>query len=193
MAATQPKHYHTKVCFVLRSRRKFSLFDLFLRYQKMAKPKISRKLDKQEPTKKPPFVMAEPNDDAAAFGWDMSKLRYPSKDSTKTDVWPGRSIFEAAEAKELAEQYGFNIDFVNAKFVQVVLDNSADVRAAAEKCAAAKYSDESLAALRRAILHEFKETVIPQMQERFKKVAGLVADFYAARIAHLMTFGPQEN
>ena len=133
--------------------------------------------------------MDEPNDDAAAFGWSMDKLRYPSRDSTKTDIWPGRSIFEIEEARELAEQYGYNIDFVNAKFVQVVLDNSAAVRAAAEKCAANKYSDESLAAMRRVIIQEFKDVVVPAMTERFKKVAGLVADFYAARIAHLMTFG----
>lgn len=134
--------------------------------------------------------MAEPNDDVSAFGWSMDRLRYPSEDSTKTDVWPGRSIFEVAEAKALVEQYGFNIDFVNPKFVQVMLDNSIAVRAMADKCAADKYSEESRAALRRTIMTEFKDVVVPEMIARFKKISGLVADFYAARIAHVMTYGP---
>jgi hypothetical protein len=156
----------------------------------MAKSKLSRKIDKKEPAKKPPFNMAEPNDDVSAFGWSMDRLRYPSEDSTKTDVWPGRSIFEVAEAKALVEQYGFNIDFVNPKFVQVMLDNSIAVRAMADKCAADKYSEESRAALRRTIMTEFKDVVVPEMIARFKKISGLVADFYAARIAHVMTYGP---
>lgn len=156
----------------------------------MAKSKLSRKLERKEPTKKPPFNMREPNDDLAAFGWSMDRLRYPSPTSTKTDVWPGRSIFEVDEAKELYEQYGFNIDFVNPKFVQVVLDNSPKVRAAADACSAAKYSEESRGNLRRVIAAEFKDVVIPEILARFKKVSALVADYYAARLAHLLTFGP---
>lgn len=155
--------------------------------------KLKRTLDVKKPDKLPPFMMAEPNDDAAAFGWSLDKLRYPAEDSTKTDVWPGRCIFEIEEAKDLRDVYGFDINFVNAKFVQVLLDNSEKVRAAAEKCAAAKYSDESRAALKRVIMAEFKDTVLPEILERFKKVSGLVANFYAARIAHLMTYGPEED
>lgn len=173
--------------------RGFLLFVFFLRYQKMAKSKLSRKLDKKEPTKKAPFTMAEPNDDIGAFAWAMDRLRYASSDSKKGDVWPGRNIFEVAEAKTLVEQYGFNIDFVNAKFVQVMLDSSAAVRAAAEKCADENYSPESRASLRNAINKEFRDTIVPEMVSRFKKVSALVADFYAARIAHLLTFGPEQE
>lgn len=157
----------------------------------MAKSKISRTLDRKAPTKKPPFNMREPNDDLAAFGWSMDRLRHPSPTSTKTDVWPGKSIFEVAEAKELYEQYGFNIDFVNPKFIQVMLDNSVAVRAMADKCAADKYSEESREALRKAITTEFKDVILPEMLARFKKISALVADYYAARIAHLLTFGPE--
>jgi hypothetical protein len=74
-----------------------------------------------------------------------------------------------------------------------MLDNSEKVRAAAEKCAAAKYSEESRANLRRVIMAEFKDVILPEMLVRFKKVSGLVADFYAARLAHLMTYGPDED
>lgn len=133
--------------------------------------------------------MREPNDDLAAFGWSLDRLRYPSKTSTKTDVWPGRSIFEVAEAKELYEQYGFNIDFVNPKFVQVVLDNSPKVRAAADACAAAKYNEATRAHLRQVIDEEFKAKIIPEILSRFKKISPLVADYYAAKISHLLTFG----
>ena len=159
----------------------------------MGKSKLSRKLDKKEPVKKPPFNMQEPNDDISAFGWSMDRLRYPSSTSTKTDIWPGRSVFEVAEAKELYEQYGFNIDFVNPKFIQVMLDNSAAVRNAAQKCADNKYSIESRTALKTVINKEFRETIVPAMVERFKKVSALVADYYAARVAHLLTFGPEDE
>jgi hypothetical protein len=170
----------------------FLLFALFLSYWK-SMAKISRKLDKKTPSKLPPFNLPEPNDDMAAFGWSMDRLRYPAESSTKNDIWPGRSVFEIAEARQLVDQYGFNIDFVNPKFIQVMLDNSVAVRAMAEKCATAKYSEESRAALRKTIMQEFKDVIVPAMLERFKKVSGLVADFYAARIAHLMTYGPEDN
>lgn len=159
----------------------------------MAKAKVSRKLDKPAPTKKPPFNMPEPNDDLSAFGWSMDRLRYPSATSTKTDVWPGPSIFEIEEAKALYEQYGFNIEFVNPKFVQVMLDNSVAVRAAAEQCANKKYSPESRADLRAVINAEFRDKIAPAMIARFKKVSALVADYYAARIAHLLTFGAESE
>jgi len=174
---------------VLRGRGDFCYSYFSLDIRKMAKSKLSRKLDKKEPTKKAPFEMAEPNDDIGAFGWSMDRLRYPSNDSKKGDVWPGRGVFDVDEAKELYEQYGFNVEFINAKFVQVMLDNSAAVRAAAEKCAAEKYSPESRANLRNVINKEFRDTIVPAMVARFKKVSALVADFYAARIAHLLTFG----
>jgi hypothetical protein len=155
--------------------------------------KLSRKLDVKKPDKLPPFMMAEPNDDAAAFGWSLDRLRYPAESSTKDDVWPGTPIFQIEEEKELRAIYGFNIEFINPKFVQVMLDNSAKVRTAAEKCAAAKYSPESRAALRKIIMAEFKETIVPEMLVRFKKVAGMVADFYAARLAHLTTYGAEDD
>jgi hypothetical protein len=155
--------------------------------------KLKRTLDIKKPDKLPPFMMAEPNDDAGAFGWSLDKLRYPAPDSKKGDVWPGRPVFGVEEENELRDMYGFDIHFVNAKFVQIMLDNSEKVRAAAEKCAAAKYSEESRANLRRVIMAEFKDVVLPEILARFKKVSGLVADFYAARLAHLMTYGPEED
>lgn len=135
--------------------------------------------------------MAEPNDDVGAFGWSMDRLRYPSTDSKKGDVWPGRPVFGLEEANDLVKQYGFNIEFVNPKFVQVMLDSSPAVRIAAQQVATAKYSPESIAKLRAVINTEFRQRVIPEMVARFKKVSKLVAEFYAARIAHMQTFGDE--
>lgn len=118
----------------------------------------------------------------------MDRMRYPTKDSTATDVWPGRSIFEIEDAQKLVEQYGFNIDFINPKFVQVMLDSSTAVRNAAINCHDANYSPESRAKLRRVIVKEFETVIVPAITERFKKISNLVADFYAARLAHAITF-----
>lgn len=155
--------------------------------------KIKRTLDVKKPDKMPPFIMPEPNDDAAAFGWSLDRLRYPAPSSTKTDIWPGQPIFQIDEENELRDMYGFNIEFVNPKFLQVMLDNSEKIRTAAQRCADTKYSPESRDELRKVIVAEFRDVVVPEMLRRFKKVASLVADFYAARLAHLLTYGPEEN
>ena len=155
--------------------------------------KIKRKLDKQESKIKPPFNMAEPNDDLSAYGWSMDRLRYPSKDSVKGDVWPGRSVFDIDSDNALRETYGFNIEFLNAKYLQAMLDSSPKVMAACQKAAEAKYSEDAIADLRRTVLAEFRDLVIPDMAARFKKIAGMVGQFYAARMAHVATFGHEDT
>lgn len=156
-------------------------------------PKIKRKLDKKEPTIKPPFNMAEPNDDLHAFGWDMGRIRYPSNDSVKGDVWPGRNIFDIDTNNALREQYGFDINFLNGKYLQVLLDSSPKIMAACQKAAAEDYSEEAIANIRRVVLAEFRDRVIPDMAARFKKIAGMIGNFYAARMAHVQTFGAENE
>ena len=151
--------------------------------------KLKRKLDKKEPTIKPPFNMAEPNDDLHAFGWSMDRMRYPAKDSKPGDVWPGASVFGVPESDAVRDTYGHNVNFLNAPYLQFMLDQVPEIRTAAEKCSAAKYSPESIYALRKAILKACLTKVMPDMERRFKKISGLVADFYAARLAHIETFG----
>lgn len=159
----------------------------------MRKTKLKRTLDKKPETKRPKFVMAEPNDDIGAFGWDMSKLRYPSSDSKKGDVWPGRSIFDAADAKELGSAYGHNIEFICAKFVQTRLDRDAEVRKVAEAARTAKYSNDALDELAEAINKAFVKRVVPEMIQEFKAVSRMIAEFYAARLAHIDMFGFDED
>lgn len=155
--------------------------------------KLKRKLDKKEPTKKPPFNMAEPNDDLSAYGWALDRLRYPSKDSTKTDIWPGRSVFDIDTDSTLKDTYGFNIEFLNPKYLQVMLDSSPKVMAACQKAAEANYSEDAIANLRKVVLTEFRDLVLPDIMARFKKVGGMVGQFYAARMAHMQTFGDNDE
>jgi hypothetical protein len=157
----------------------------------MAKKKNT--LGLKPPTVKPPFNLPEPNDDLHAYGWSMDRLRYPSKDSTKTDIWPGRSVFDVDTENALRDTYGFNIEFMNPKYLQVMLDSSPKIMAACQKAAEAKYSEDSIADLRRVVLAEFRDLVLPDIATRFKKVAGMVGQFYAARMAHVQTFGEEND
>lgn len=155
--------------------------------------KIKRQLDKPKNTPKPAFNLAEPNDDLHAFGWSMDRMRYPAKDSKPGDVWPGASIFGVPEADAFRDTYGFNVSFLSAPYLQFMLDQVPEIRSAAEKCSEAKYSPESLAALRKAVATAFRTVVMPDMEARFKKISGLVAEFYAARLAHIEKFGFEED
>lgn len=157
----------------------------------MAKKKNT--LGLKPPTVKPPFNLPEPNDDLHAYGWSMDRLRYPSKDSTKTDIWPGRSVFDVDTDNALRDTYGFNIEFLNPKYLQAMLDSSPKIMAACQKAAEAKYSEDAIADLRRVVLAEFRDLVLPDIATRFKKVAGTVGQFYAARMAHVQTFGAADE
>lgn len=147
---------------------------------------------KEKEIPKPPFVMAEPNDDAAAFGWSMGNLRCPMPPDDDGEIWPGKPVFQIEEEPELRAAYGFDINFVNAKFVQVMLDGSEAVANATKRAARAGYTPESRAALKKVILREFETQVVPEITRRFKAVADYVADFYAARLAHIQTFGQDD-
>lgn len=151
---------------------------------------MARKEKKKQPEQpKPRYVMPDPNSDLAAFGWDMSRMRYPSKDSTKTDVWPGRNVFEIAGAEKLVDLYGFDIQFVCPKYVQFMLDQNQDIRAGAEKVKAAGYTQAALNEFAETAQKVFKTVVVPEMIRQFNGVSGEVARFYAARLAHIDKFG----
>lgn len=154
--------------------------------------KSKAKLDKQPPAPKPAFVLAEPNDDAAAFGWTLGKLRYLSEDEINGERWPGRGVFDLPCSYEVRQAYGHIIEFINPAFLQIQLDGSAEVRKAAEKARDEGYTKEAIAKFRRVIVRVFNEQVIPDVVKRFEHVAGLVAEFYCARLAHVDKFGHEE-
>lgn len=154
--------------------------------------KSKTKLDKPPAGPKPKFVMADPNDDAAAFGWSLGKLRYLSKEKIDGQTWPGAYVFSMPYNYEVRQMYGHNIDFINPPFLQIMLDNSQAVRTGAEQARAAGYTDESIDKLRKIIIKEFQTSVLPEIEKQFKKVAKLTAEFYCARLAHIDTFGYEE-
>ena len=137
--------------------------------------------------------MPEPNDDMAAYGWDLGKLRYPAADSAPNDIWPGRSMFEVAEAKELADTYGFDIQFVCPKFVQVLLDQEKEIMDGAQKARNAGYTKAALEEFADTVRSVFRLVVLPQIAERFNEVSQSVAGFYAARLAHITKFGSADD
>jgi len=150
------------------------------------------KLDKKEAAVKPPFVMAAPNDDAAAFGWSLGKLRYPSKDSKPGDIWPGAGMFDFPVPYEIKQVYGHSIDFVNPAFLQLLFDSNPAIRKGVERVRAAGYTPEAIAKYRKIVLAEFESAIIPEITRRFAEIAQHVAEFYCARLAHIDTFGVEE-
>ena len=152
-----------------------------------------RKLDKKPDLPKPAFVMDDPNDDAAAFGWSLGKLRYPGEKDESGGTWPGVYVFQVPTPYEVRQVYGHNLEFVNPNFVQLLLDAEPEVRAGAEKVRAAGYTPEALKKYSKTITKVFHEKVLPQIVERFEEVAGMVAEFYAARLAHIDKFGIDNN
>lgn len=158
----------------------------------MAKAKLKRSLPAHEPSIKPPFNLAAPNDDLHAFGWSMNRMRYPAKDSTPDDVWPGQSIFHVEEADEFKDTYGFGVEFVNAAYLQFMLDCAPNVRKAAVRCAKEKYSPDAIRNLQKNIFAAFRDNVVPDMTARLQKISRLLAEFYAARLAHIETFGSDD-
>lgn len=153
--------------------------------------KKQHKLDKRPQSPKPAFTMADPNDDAAAFGWSLGKLRYRGKpdENRPGEFWPGPYVFTVPTPIEVRQIYGHEIEFVNPAFVQMLLDAEPSVRAAAEKVRAAGYSPEALTKYRKTIMTAFNEKILPEIKQRFEMVAGLVAEFYAARLAYIDKFG----
>ena len=158
----------------------------------MARKSSKTKLDKKPAGPKPKFVMAEPNDDAAAFGWTLGKLRYMSDEKINGERWPGRGVFDVPYDYATRQIYGHIIEFVNPAFLQIHLDSSPAVRKGAEQARAAGYTKEAIDKLRKIILKVFQEEVLPKIEAQFKNAAGMVSEFYCALLAHIDMFGVEE-
>lgn len=156
---------------------------------------VKSKLDKpktKEP--RPAFVMKPPNDDAAAYGWCMGKLRYkdPDADPKEKDPWPGPYVFAVPTDLETRQVYGHNLDFISTGYVQLLLDSEPAIKTGAEKVKEAGYTREALDQFGKTVQKVFREKIVPDMITRFEEVAPLVAEFYAARLAHITKFGFEE-
>jgi hypothetical protein len=145
------------------------------------------KLDKVAPKPRPKFVMSAPNDDAAAYGWTLGKLRHPPQNPK--DALQGPLVFDVPTDYATRQVYGHNIEFICPAYIQLLLDAEPAVRAGAEKVKAAGYSPEALKEFSETIIDVFKKKILPDVVRRFEGAAGMVAQFYAARLAHIDKFG----
>lgn len=135
--------------------------------------------------------MAPPNDDADAYGWTLGKLRHPAA-GADDEGWPGLSMFDMPLPFEVRQLYGHNVEFVCPGFVQLLFDADPRIRAGALKVRAAKYSAASIKKYQKTVGVVFADVVMPEIKKRFEAVSARVAEFYAARLAHIDTFGVDE-
>ena len=94
----------------------------------MANIKKKNRLDKKVVTVKAPFTMADPNDDAEAYGWSLGKLRYQGKPDPADPGahWPGEHIFTIPTPLEVRQVYGHSIEFVCPAFVQLMFQQQSN-------------------------------------------------------------------
>lgn len=151
----------------------------------MAK-KLSRTLPEQPRKKRPKYVMPPPNDDIDAYGWELRQIRMPSADD-KTVA--SRPAFHVKQDIESIKAYGVDMQFACPKYVQQMLDASPSIDSAVQKAKAAGWTPEALKKVTDAVIKTFNEHVLVDIAQRFYAIAPMVADFYAARQAHIDLHG----
>lgn len=149
-------------------------------------------LEKKKPGKRPPYVMPAPNEDAEAYGWSLARLRQPVKDAATGAIEPGRTLFDVKRDLTQMLHYGMDANFVCPHYLQYMLDKIPEVKTGAEKAKAAGYSPEALDKFGKLIVKVFEEQILVDVVTRFYKAAPTVAQFYAAKRAHLDTFGDED-
>jgi hypothetical protein len=158
---------------------------------------MAKKHTLKDPTKKAPpkaaYIMPPPNDDAEAYNWELSRLRGPDPESeNKRDPDPGANLFRAPqETMQTMRRYGHDARFICPKYLQIMLDYSTEVRDATVKAAEARYTKEAIGKLQAAITEVFHEKILPDIIQNFERVAPVLAQFYAARMAHVKKFGKE--
>lgn len=150
---------------------------------------------KAPPKPKAAYTMPAPNSDIAEYGWFLKNIRHADlKSLDKKEPDAGKPIFTAPqETLKTMRVLGHEARFICPTYLQIILDTSPVVREAAMQAANSRYTKESLAQLEAAINRVFLEVVLPDIQQNFTAVAPMLAQFYAARIAHLKKFGVQKD
>lgn len=151
----------------------------------MAKKK-NKKLDPQEQPRVP-YKMPRPNDDQHAYGWDLRCVRRPVVEGAAIE--PGLPIFEIKQPYEVRLEYGMDIQFLDPKFVNLRLSQSAVVQKALNKVKEQNYAPESVVKLEQAIQAVFDDLMLDEIKKRFNNIVPMLAQFYAARQAYVNKYG----
>lgn len=156
---------------------------------------MAKKHTLKDPTKKAPpkaaYTMPAPNDDLSAYGWDLKNIRYPDpRSENKKDPDAGPHIFRAPqENAKTMHRYGHDAHFICPKYLQIILDSSPAVKDATVAAAEARYTQEAVARIQAAVDKVFEEVILPDIIKNFAAVSPMIAQFYAARLAHIKKFG----
>jgi hypothetical protein len=86
-----------------------------------------------------------------------------------------------------------DVQFIDTGFVQALLDAEPAIRKGAEKVKEARYTKEAVAKFGELINRVFQEKVVPEIIARFETASITVAEFYAARLAHITKFGVSDD
>lgn len=137
------------------------------------------------------YTMPAPNDDMLAYGWQLKNIRAADpKSSDKKDPDPGASIFRAPqETMQTMRRIGHDAQFICPKYLQIMLDAAPEVKDAAIAAADARYTQEAVRNIQTAIVNVFEKRVLPDIAKNFDEISLFLAQFYAARVAHIKKFG----
>jgi hypothetical protein len=143
----------------------------------------------------PAYVMPVPNDDIAAYGWDLRQIREPdAKSADKKDPDKGKPIFSAPqETLRTMERYGCDAQFLCPKYLQILLDHSDELRKITMKAAETRYRVSDIDEIEATVKKIFEEVVLPDIVSNFDRIARSIAQFYAARLAHIRKFGNENG
>lgn len=141
------------------------------------------------------YTMPPPNDDLHAYGWDLKNIRQPDpKSLDKKDPDAGKPLFAAPqETLKTIVRYGTDAQFICPKYLQILLDQSQELRDAVIAAAENRYRGEDIDKIQAAVTKVFNEVVLPDIVKNFKNVSRQVAQFYAARLAHIKKFGSESG
>jgi ornithine carbamoyltransferase len=144
---------------------------------------------------RPAYVMPAPNDDMGAYGWDLKNIREADpKSSDKKDPDKGPELFRAPqENMQTMRRYGHDAQFICPKYLQILLDKSEELRKAVNKAAENRYRSSDIDDIQAAVNKVFNDVVLPDIVTNFERASRAIAQFYAARMAHIKKFGSENG
>jgi hypothetical protein len=102
-------------------------------------------------------------------------------------------VFHLATDLRTIKKYGVDLSFIDPKYIQYMLDQRPEIKKGVEKVRAAGYTPEALEKFRDTVVKTFENHVLIDICQQFFKVAPLVAEFYAAKLAYEGVHGAEKD